>query len=78
MSGNWNAAGDWDDSAPDFSEAEIERAVDWRQAVRPDPRLKRRDRCPHPVPCKDLQECVQFMAWYFRHAQGFEPLGQKR
>lgn len=72
MSGNWNAAGNWEPTAPVFSEDEIERALDWRQKIWPDPRLKRRDRCPHQVQCKDLQDCVQFMAWYFRHRETLE------
>lgn len=66
-SGNWNALGDWDASSPAFSEDEIERAVEWRQRIWPAPTLKRRDRCPHAVMCQDLQECVSFIAWYFRH-----------
>ncbi len=67
MSGNWNATGDWMPHEPAFTDDEIERAVDLRQHVWPDPRARRQDRCPHAVMCQNLQDCVQFIAWYLRH-----------
>jgi hypothetical protein len=68
-SGNWNADGDWDEHEPPFSEAELDKALDWRQrhskktAARP-------DLCPHEEVCESLQDCVEKIAWYFRHRYG--------
>lgn len=71
-SGNWNALGDWDASEPPFSEDEIERALELRQRVWPDPRLARRDRCPHAEMCSAVGECIEKIAWYLRHQHAIE------
>lgn len=72
MSGNYNAAGEWDPNEPPFSNDEIEFAVHWRQSVKPDPRLKRRDQCPHTPMCVSVQDCIESIAWYKRHQRAIE------
>ncbi len=74
MSGNWNVEGDWDENEPPFDDEEISWAAQWRQSVFPDPRLTRKDHCPHPVLCRNVAECVQFIAWYKRHQKAIEGL----
>ena len=63
----FNAAGHYDEAEPPFTETEIEHALDWRQRVWPDPRSRRHDRCPHTPQCASLGDCVEAIAWYFRH-----------
>jgi hypothetical protein len=71
-SGNWRADGQWDPSAEWFSHDELDSALALRQSVFPDPKLKRKDRCPHTAPCQSIDQCVQWIAWYRRHQQIIE------
>ncbi len=57
-----------------YSRAELDRAVRFRQAAFHDPRLRRRDKCPHAEMCPDLNTCVRYIAWYFRHQREIEGL----
>jgi hypothetical protein len=68
-SGNWNFDGDWDDQEPPFSESELERALEYRQK-HAHMTAARRDRCPHPECCESSMECIEKIAWYFRHRYG--------
>jgi hypothetical protein len=69
-SGNWNAAGDWDPNEPPFTDDELVDALKLR--LRGRWTAKRRDQCPHRVPCKDLEVCVEQIAWYRRHQRAVE------
>ena len=70
-SGNWNALGDWDLHAVPFSTEELEVAIEWRQRhahMTP----KRRDHCPHAARCESVPDCLEKIAWYFRHRRVIE------
>jgi len=67
-----NADGVYDEREPPFTNDEIEAAFELRQRTSPDPRLARKDRCPHTPMCPNILDCIEAIAWYRRHQRVIE------
>lgn len=59
-------------SVETFTEDELQQAAALRQSVTPHASLRRRDRCPHRVPCENTKACIEEIAWYLRHRREIE------
>jgi hypothetical protein len=67
-----NADGDYDEREPPFTNEEIQAAFELRQRISPDGRLARKDQCPHTPMCADIRDCIEAIAWYWRHRHAIE------
>ncbi len=59
----------FDLNEPDFTADEIANAIAWQKKVLIHYHGARECQCPHNGCCESISECLEQLAWYFRHRQ---------